>query len=386
LVDIFVDMKKLRIAQVGTIWERTPPKLYGGTERIVHDLTEELVKQGHDVTLFATGDSKTNAKLQYTYPRAAYRDGVAWENFLYPLDHIANVFRQADQFDIIHVHLNKMQDYAALVLAEHVATPVIFTIHFLIPTKNEKQRKDRMHFLKKYNDRNFISLSNAQRTPDLNFVETVHNGLDFSAFEMPQVAGKYLVWLGRFAPTKGPKEAIEVALKTGMNLIMAGKIDRNDKAFLEYYHSEIAPLIDGKQIKYIGEVNDVQKISLLKKAKVLLNPINWNEPFGLTTIEAMAMGVPVIAFDNGPMKEIIMEGKTGYVVKNTDQMAKAVKKIDVLNRSLISQYAKSHFSASAMAENYMKVYEKIISQAERRTTIPIYTTYGMEKTNTGKSD
>jgi glycosyltransferase involved in cell wall biosynthesis len=151
-------MKKLRIAQVGTIWERTPPKLYGGTERVVYDLTENLVQKGHEVTLFATGDSKTSAKLQSTYPRAAYRDKVPWENFLYSLDHIQNVFRQADKFDVIHVHLNRNTDYTALVLAEYVKTPVVFTLHFLLPTKDQKDRKDRMMFLTKFKDKNFILL------------------------------------------------------------------------------------------------------------------------------------------------------------------------------------------------------------------------------------
>jgi glycosyltransferase involved in cell wall biosynthesis len=375
-------MKKLRIAQVGTIWETTPPKLYGGTERIVHQLTEELHKKGHEVTLFATGDSKTSAKLKSTYPRAAYRDGVPWENILYPLEHIAHVFEHAHEFDIIHVHLNKVQDYAALVLAQYVKTPVVFTIHFLIPTEKQKDRRDRFKFLGKYRSSHFVSISNAQRTMYLNYVDTVYNGLDFTRYEMPEKPGKNLVWIGRFAPTKGPKEAIEVAKLTGRNLIMAGKIDYQDQHFLKYYEEEIKPHIDGRQIQYIGEVNETQKIKLLKRAKALLNPVNWNEPFGLTSIEAMAMGVPVLAFDKGPMREIIMDGKTGFVVKNVKQMAKAIAKVETLNRSLISQYARSHFSAETMANNYIKVYESIIRARELDSN---RWHYALEKTNTGKT-
>ena len=355
-------MKKLRIAQVGTIWERTPPKLYGGTERVVYELTEELVAMGHSVTLFATADSHTSAKLHPTYPRAAYRDKIPWENFLYPLDHISEVFKLADEFDIIHVHLNRSQDYAALVLAEYVTTPVVFTLHFMLPTIDQKERKDRNMFLMKYSQCSFVSISEAQRTLKLHYEATIHNGLDFTKWIVPKKPGKDLVWIGRFIHDKGPKEAIAVAKKLRMNLILAGKIDLLKKDSRDYFEKEIKPHIDGKQIKYIGEVNDTQKINLLKKAKVLLNPINWNEPFGLTSIEAMAMGVPVIAFDRGPMREIIVNGKTGFVVKNIQQMAKAVALAEVLNRTLISQYAKSHFSASAMAEKYVEVYQSLINK------------------------
>lgn len=358
-------MKKLRIAQVGTLWETTPPKLYGGTERVVSDLTEELVKRGHDVTLYATGDSKTSAFLRYTYPRAAYRDGIPWENFIYPLDHISEVFYHADEYDIIHVHLNRSQDYVALLLSDFVKTPTVFTFHFLLPTPDQKSRADRLYFLKKYRDRNFISISNAQRTiPELKYVATVHNGLNFDDFIPPEKPGKDLVWIGRFSEEKGSRYAVEVAQKTGLNLILAGRMD-SDKNEVQYFKKYIEPYVDGKKIKYIGEVNNKQKIALLKKAKVFLMPIQWNEPFGLTPIEAMAMGVPVIAFDKGPMKEIIMDGKTGFVVKNITEMIKAVDKVDELNRKLIEQYARSHFNATAMAENYEKVYHEVIRKHDR---------------------
>jgi glycosyltransferase involved in cell wall biosynthesis len=374
-------MNKLRIAEVGTIWETTPPKLYGGTERVLHALTEELVRRGHDVTLFATGDSKTSAKLSSTYPRAAYRDGVPWENIIYPLEHLASVFERADDFDIIHTHLNMDQDYATLIFAGLVKTPVVTTIHFPLPMKKNIARHDELLLLKKYRSQNFVSISDAQRTMDLNFVATVHHGLDFSKYTPPEKPGKDLVWIGRFVDDKGTQEAIMTAKRSGMRLWLAGKVDYLDPLSRNYFIQKIEPLIDNKQIVYIGEVNDVQKRQLLKKAKAFLMPIKWNEPFGLTMIEAMAMGVPVIAFDRGPVREIIWDTKTGFIVKNVREMTAALKKVDDLNRSLISQYTKSHFSVSVMADNYLKVFESLIAKTNRKHIELYSNSYGLEKTN-----
>ncbi len=354
-------MKRLRIAQIGSIWEQTPPKLYGGTQRVVSNLTEELVKRGHKVTLFATGDSKTKAKLSSVTKKPLYRAGIPWTNFLYPLYHISEVFERAHEFDLIHMHFDTRQDYVALVLAGMVKTPTIFTTHFVWPLDKDKDRQDRFMFLKKYKDRNFVAISDAQRTlPELNAVATVHNGLDLSKYHPAKKAGANLVWIGRICKDKGTKEAIEVAKKTGLKLILAGKLDQHNPEYLEYYEKEIEPHIDGQQITYIGEVNDKQKEALLKKACALLNPINWNEPFGLITIEAMAMGVPVIAFDNGPVHEQILNGKTGFIVRNVSEMAEAVGKVETLNRGLIREYALRNFSVKNMADGYEEVYRKIL--------------------------
>jgi glycosyltransferase involved in cell wall biosynthesis len=373
-------MKKLRIAQIGTIWETTPPKLYGGTERVLHDLTEELVKKGHDVTLFATGDSKTSAKLSSTYPRAAYRDGIPWENTIYPLDHITRVFERANEFDIIHAHFNVPQDAIAFAMAGLVKTPVVTTIHMSLDKlkSDEKLFIGLKDFLLRYKDRHFVSISNAQRTLDLNFADTVYNGLDFSKYELPKKAGKHLVWIGRFVDDKGPKEAIMAAKKAKLPLILAGKVDYLAEDSRRYFTQHIEPHIDGKMVKYIGEVNDAQKRELLRKAKAFLMPIKWNEPFGLTMIEAMAMGVPVIAFNIGSVPEIVLDGKTGFIVKNVKHMADALKKVDTLNRSLIAQYAKNHFSAETMANGYLKVYESLIRTKQLELNRWMY---ALEKTN-----
>lgn len=359
-------MKKLRIAQVGTIWETTPPPLYGGTERIVYNLTEELVRRGHDVTLFATGDSKTLGKLESIYPKALYRDGIPWSNPLYPLLHITNAFDKADHFDIIHMHFNTRQDYVALAIAGYIKTPTIFTIHFVMPGENDPAKQDRLLLLKKYKNRNFVTISKAQQTLRfLNYAGTVYNGLDFSLFKFNPKPQNYIAWLGRFCHDKGTAEAIAVAKKTGMKLIMGGKIDWANKEYKKYYEEKVKPHIDGKQIVYLGELGDKEKIELLKNAKALLNPINWSEPFGLVTIEAMACGAPVIAFDNGPVKEQIIDGKTGFIVKNVNEMAEAVGKIDKIDRAFCRDHAIKNFSAKAMAEGYEDVYMNVLKKERK---------------------
>lgn len=359
--------RKLRIAQIGTIWETTPPPLYGGTERITSVLTEELVKRGHNVTLFATGDSKTSARLESVYPRALYRDGVPWTNPLYPLLHLTNAFDKADQFDIIHTHFNTRQDYVSLALAGCIKTPTIFTIHFVMPSEGDKEKRDRLWLLKKYKNRNFVTISNSQQKLNfLNYAGTVYNGLDFSEFKFNPRPQEYIAWLGRFCHNKGTAEAIAVAKKTGMKLIMGGKIDWANEEYMKYYNEKVKPEIDGKQIVYLGELGDKEKIELLRNAKVLLNPINWSEPFGLVTIEAMACGTPVIAFDRGPIREQIIEAKTGYIVRNIDEMAKAVGKIDKIDRAFCRDHAVKNFSAKAMAEGYEEVYKKVINSKGKR--------------------
>lgn len=355
-------MKKLRIAQVGTIWETTPPPLYGGTERVVYCLTEELVRRGHDITLFATGDSKTSGKLESIYPRALYRDGIPWSNPLYPLLHITNAFDRANEFDIIHMHLNTRQDYVSLAFAKYIKTPLVITIHFVLPKENDLAKQDRLLLLKKYKDNNFVAISNAQRTLGfLNYAGTVYNGLDFSEFKLNPKPENYLAWFGGIRHDKGTAEAIAVAKKTGMKLVIAGKVDWANEEYKKYYKEKIEPEIDGKQITYIGELGDKEKIAFLGKAKALLHPLNWNEPFGLVAIEAMACGTPVIAFDNGPVREQIIEGKTGFIVKNIDEMAEAVGKIDSTDRAFCKKHAEEKFSAKAMAEGYEAVYRKVIA-------------------------
>lgn len=356
-------MKKLRIAQIGTVWETTPPPLYGGTERIVYNLTEELVKRGHDVTLFATGDSKTSAKLESIYPKALYRDGIPWSNPLYPLLHLTNAFDKAEKFDIIHMHFNTRQDYVALALAGYVKTPTVFTMHFVLPGKKDMANRDRFLLLGKYKKRNFITISNAQRTLSfLNYAGTVHNGLDLSDFQFNANPQNYIAWMGRICHEKGTYEAIQASQKAKVKLVLAGKVDWANDIYRKYYEEKIKPRLDAKSVVNIGELAEKKRVRFLKNAKAVLIPINWNEPFGLVTIEAMACGTPVIAFDSGPIREQVIHGKTGFIVKNVDQMAKAIGNIDKIDRMFCREHAYANFSARKMGEEYEKIYRNILKK------------------------
>lgn len=355
-------MKKLRIAEISTLWETTPPSFYGGTERITSVLTEELVKRGHAVALFATGDSKTSARLESVYPRALYRDKVPWTNPLYPLLHITNAFDRAAQFDIIHMHFNTRQDYIALALAGFIKTPTVFTMHFVLPKEKDRLNRDRLLLLKKYKNRNFITISNAQKTLDfLNYTGTVYNGLDFSNFQFNDKPQNYVAWMGRVCDEKGTLEAIQASKKAKMKLKMAEKIDWANDVYKKYYQEKIKPLLKGNQVISVGELSEKKRIQFLKNARAILVPIKWNEPFGLVTIEAMACGTPVIAFDNGPVREQIIEGKTGFIVKNVNEMAEAIGKIGQIDRAFCKKHADEKFSSKVMAEGYEKVYEKVLA-------------------------
>jgi glycosyltransferase involved in cell wall biosynthesis len=260
------------------------------------------------------------------------------------------------------MHLNTRQDYVSLAFAGWVKTPVVITLHFVMPGENDPAKQDRLLLLKKYKNNNFISISNAQRTLNfLNYIDTVYNGLDFSEFKANQKPENYLAWFGGIRHDKGTAEAIAVAKKLGMKLVIGGKIDWANEEYIKYYNEKIKSEIDGKQIIYIGELADKEKIEFLGKAKALLHPLNWNEPFGLVAIEAMACGTPVIAFDNGPVKEQIIEGKTGFIVKNVDEMAEAVGKIDTIDRAFCAKHANEKFSAKKMAEGYEEAYRKVIT-------------------------
>ena len=346
---------KLRIAQVAPLWREIPPQKYGGTERIASYLTEGLVKEDHDVTLFACGTSKTKAKLVSIYPRALSEDQVPWTNLTYPLLHITEVFDRADEFDIIHVHLNMPSDYPALPLAVPHKSKTVFTLHFPYPAT--PNRKDWHLILQKYKDLNYVSISDAQRQggENLNWAATVYNGIDVTPYQLQSTPKDYFVWVGRFDPDKGAREAILAAKQAGVKLILAGD-PNSDK---DYYQS-VLPLIDGKQVTFMGIVTDDQKNDLFGNALAFLNPIQWNEPFGLTMVEAMACGTPVIAFKNGAAPELIAEGKTGFLVKNVDEMVQRMAEIKTLRREACREHIQQHFTAEVMTKNYLAAYERIL--------------------------
>ena len=360
-------MQKLKIGIIGSIWENTPPDGYGGTERVISYLTEGLVKKGHDVTLFACGTSQTTAKLIATYPRPLFRDHYPWTSIHYPLLHITEAFDRVNDFDILHMHLNKSSDYLALPLAVPVQQKIVFTLHFPYPLGHSmhEQRIDRHKVLQKYKDLQYISISGSQRKggENLHWIGTVYNGIKMSDFTFNPKPKSYFVWLGKFNPDKGVKEAIMAAKKASVPLILAGKVDKLDAIDSKYFEQEIEPLIDNKQITFIGEVGGKKKDQLLGEAKGFLNPIQWNEPFGLTMTESMATGTPVIAFAQGAAPEIISDGKTGFLVNSVDEMVKKIRTIDQIDRQKTYRHVKDCFSEKQMTEGYEEIYRKVFQLA-----------------------
>ncbi len=349
----------LKIALVAPFEEPVPPKTYGGTERVVWNLARELVKLGHDVTLFASKDSKTTAKLVPCVDRAirvlpeaktpSIRQGLHLLGLGRALAHI-----NKSNFDVVHNHFG----WPFLMFSDLIKSPLITTLHGSLaePTENY------MHNLSK--DTPFVSISNAQRLPaqDLNYVATIYNGIDPSRFSYSDKPKDYLVFLGRIHPQKGPVQAIEIAKKTNRKLIIAAKIDPLEQ---DYFDQDVKPLIDGKQIKFIGEVEHEQKVKLLKNAYAMVSPIQWDEPFGITNIEAMVCGTPVISMSRGSIPEILIDGQTGYLCHTIAEMIKRVGEIDKINRLDCRRHVEENFTAELMAKDYLNTYEQVMHKSRR---------------------
>jgi glycosyltransferase involved in cell wall biosynthesis len=342
----------MRIAQLAPLWERVPPPAYGGIELVVSLLTDELVRRGHEVTLFASGDSLTLAELESVYPRAIRLDPLVKEYQIYESLQLAQVYERAHEFDIIHSHMG----CPALGYAKFVKTPSVHTLHGVFTMDNERAYEYARQ-------QSFVSISDAQREErlGLNCVATVYNGIDVDSYKFyPEPSDPpYLAFLGRFSPEKGPHHAIEIAKRTGWRLKMAGKIDVVDT---EYYETEIAPHIDGEQIQYLGEANHVQKNTLMGNAVATLFPITWREPFGLVMVESMASGTPVIGMSLGSAPEVIAHGKTGFLCHNVDDCVAALAKIETIDRADCRQRVIDNFSVQRMADGYEAVYRQIVDK------------------------
>ncbi|MBD6614498.1 glycosyltransferase family 4 protein [Komarekiella sp. 'clone 1'] len=339
----------MKIAQVAPLWERVPPPSYGGIELVVSRLTDELVRRGHEVTLFASGDSHTLAHLETVCPRALRLDPSVKEHDVYEMLELSQVYQHAAEFDIIHSHVG----ISALPLASLVTTtPTVHTLH-------GNFTKDNRNAFSYYQKQPYVSISNAQRQLNLNYVATVHNGIELEDYKFVAAAQEppYLAFLGRFSPEKGPQHAIAIAKQTGWRLKMAGKVDVVDSKFFE---QEIAPHIDGQQIEYLGEINHAEKTELLGNAAITLFPITWQEPFGLVMTESMATGTPVIAMNLGSVSEVIAHGKTGFVCQSYEEMAAMIPLALKLNRQTCREYVESNFSVSQMVNGYEAVYRQII--------------------------
>ncbi|AFZ48327.1 glycosyl transferase group 1 [Cyanobacterium stanieri PCC 7202] len=342
----------MRIAQVAPLWETVPPTGYGGIELVVALLTDELVKRGHEVTLFASGDSRTLAKLESVYPRAIRTDETVRDYNIYLNLELQEVYRRADEFDIIHSHV----DYPALPYANFTKTPTVHTLHGPLSAENRFLFTQCKH-------QNYVSISHSQREPltDLNYVGNVYNGIDLNQYEFHNYPDKepYLAFLGRVSPEKGAHRAIEIAKRTGYKLKMACKVDEVDR---EFFEREILAHVDGKQIELMGEINPVEKSKLIGGAIATLFPINWREPFGLVMAESMATGTPVIAMAMGAAPEVIAHGKTGFLCQTIDEMVRAVDKVGQINRLACRDHVVQKFGATRMADGYEEVYARLIEQ------------------------
>ena len=345
----------MKIAQVAPLYESVPPRLYGGTERVVSYLTEELVRQGHDVTLYASGDSITSARLRPVCEKARRQEGNPMVSSLaYHLLLVEQVAQQAHEFDVIHFHL----DYLPFSQIRSGEIPAVTTLHGRLDIP------DLYPLFREFDDMRLISISNAQRAPMpwASWVATVHHGLPDDLYTARYEPGKYLAFLGRISPEKGVDRAVEIAKRAGMPLRIAAKVDAADQ---DYFDLHIRKLLDDPNVDFIGEVGEREKGEFLGNAAALLFPIAWPEPFGLVMIEAMACGTPVIAFPGGSVAEVLEDGVTGFLVDSVEAAADAAMRIPYLSRQKCRAVFEERFSASRMCEDYVRIYRRVIEQKEQ---------------------
>jgi glycosyltransferase involved in cell wall biosynthesis len=337
----------MRVAILSPIAWRTPPRAYGPWEQVASNIAEGLVAKGIDVTLFASGDSVTSGKLVYSSERA-YAEDTSADVKVNECLHISQLFEKANEFDIIHNHY----DFLPLTYSRLIKTPVLTTIHgfsslLIVPV------------YKKYNGTtHYVSISNANRHPDLDYIANVYNGIDTNEFTFRQQPGDYLLFFGRIHPEKGAKEAIELAKRCGKKLIIAGLIQDAD-----YYNSFVHPFIDNETVVYAGNCNPQERDELMGNAFALLHLILFNEPFGLSVAEAMCCGTPVIAFNKGSMPELIEQGKTGFLVNTIEEAERAIEQVSSIDRDDCRQRAIAMFSKEKMTDDYIQVYQQILNTA-----------------------
>jgi glycosyltransferase involved in cell wall biosynthesis len=356
----------MKIAQIAPLTESVPPKLYGGTERVVSYITEALVELGHDVTLFASGDSKTSAKLEAVWPRAlrldpAIRDRVAPHMLLMEV-----VRRRVEEFDVLHFHM----DYYSFSLFNRQDTPFVTTLHGRLDLPEQQPVFDT------FNTAPVISISNAQRhpLPQAKWLTTVYHGLPERLYMPQAVEQRYLAFLGRISPEKRVDTAIRIAAHCGLPIRIAAKIDAADR---EYFEREIKPLFDLPHVEYIGEIADDQKAEFLSGAHALLFPVDWPEPFGLSMIEAMACGTPVIAFNRGAVPEVVDEGVSGFIVEDEISAVAAVNRLHTLSRARVRMRFEERFTSHHMARQYLDVYRALI-RAQKRSRFKVIDSASLE--------
>jgi glycosyltransferase involved in cell wall biosynthesis len=340
----------MKIAQIAPLYESVPPKLYGGTERVVSYLTDELVQQGHEVILFASGDSVTRAKLVPVSKRALRLEGP---HVIDPIAHhvrmLEMVHRQVRDFDVVHFHI----DYLHFPLATRYPVAALTTLHGRLDIP------DLFPLFQEFSNVNVVSISNAQRKPLswANWRGTVYHGLPIGLYRFQEKPGAYLAFLGRISPEKRVDRAIQIARRTGMQLKIAAKVDAVDR---EYFEAKIRPLLNDPLIEFIGEIGEAEKNEFLGNALAVLFPIDWPEPFGLVIIEAMACGTPTIAYRNGSVPEILEDKKTGFIVHNLEDAVSAADRVRLLSRHVCRSVFERRFSASRMARDYLAIYKALL--------------------------
>ncbi|GAL86164.1 glycosyl transferase [Sporocytophaga myxococcoides] len=339
----------MRIAQVSPLFESVPPKLYGGTERIVSYLTEELVKQGHEVTLFASGDSETKAKLIAPCNKALRLDSESMDPLAHHFTLMEMVQREVDNFDIIHFHI----DYLHFPLSRRMLIPHVSTLH------GRLDMPDLIPLYKEYKEIPVVSISDFQRKPlsEANWIETVYHGLPSNLYKGSYGEGKYLAFLGRFSPEKRPERAIQLAIDAGIPIKLAAKVDTKDH---EYFETVIKPMLNHPLVEYVGEVSEKEKQEFLENAIALVFLIDWPEPFGLVMIESIACGTPVIAWRNGSVPEVIEDGVSGRIVESMEEALCSIEDVKKLDRAKVRACFDKRFSAERMAIDYLEVYDQLI--------------------------
>ncbi len=358
----------MKIAQIAPIVEKVPPSKYGGTERVVSALTEELVKRGHDVTLFASGDSKTSAKLVSVVPKALKNLKIADPFGLneHTLLHIGHAYGRQAEFDIIHDHVTP----TSVPTASIATTPTVLTMH-----RPFTDTEGTALLFENLNNLNLVTISNAQarmlKDKNRNIIGTVYNGLQMRDYPFSSIHKGYLLFVGRLSERKGAHLAIKVAQALNLPLIMAAKLQRPDRPYFEKY---IKPHLSQK-IRWVGEVDEKKRNALMSKALCILHPVTWPEPFGLSMIEAMACGAPVVGLKQGSIPEVIVDGLTGFVVSSAAQMITAVKKISKIKRSDCRAHVLKNFSAEKMADQYEEIYRALLSrQLRHKIPAPVFPT------------
>lgn len=384
----------MRIAHIAPPWLAIPPKNYGGTENVIYNLVEEQVAQGHAVTLLAPGDAKTSANQISFLSHSLSEDSVPWDAHLKTYYHlhksVAYLKKHKEDFDIVHTHLSSPSDMYIFPLTETLSIPHVTTLHSQFPfdrTTDGWQGDADHYYMEWVLKAPLVAISaSAQRQEQkkgfpLNIIAVIHHGIPVrNVAPQPLQLADFFVWLGRMIPEKGAHLAIEAAKKAGVPLILAGIVDQHTPHARRYFREQIEPQIDGQQIKYIGPIGSQDKSDLLSRARGMLNPIQWEEPFGMVMVEAMATGCPVIAFRRGAAQEIITSERVGFLVNDVGEMVDRIQRIDEIDRKTVRLYTEEHFSSRAMAESYTNVYKRIMRQrpkllvpffSKTETTLPL---------------